>query len=148
MAGDTPITIIGNLTADPDLKYTPTGVAVAKFTVASTPRFYDKQASEWRDGDSLFLSCQAWQQQAENAAESLTKGQRVVVTGRLKQRSYEASDGTRRTVYEVEADDVAPSLRNATAQVTRTQREKPTSPQPAGDPWASEPTPQDDRPPF
>jgi len=142
MAGDTTITLTGNLVADPELRYTPTGTAVAKFTVASTPRFYDQQAGEWRDGETLFLACNVWRQQAENAAESLVKGQRVVVNGRLKQRSYEASDGTKRTVFEVEADDVAPSLRNATAKVTRAQREKPSSPQPAEDPWAG------DAPPF
>jgi single-strand DNA-binding protein len=142
MAGDTAITIIGNLTGDPELRYTPTGTAVAKFTVASTPRFYDQQAREWKDGDTLFLACNVWRQQAENAAESLQRGMRVIVNGRLRQRSYETREGEKRTVFEVEADDVAPCLRNATATVTRAQREQPTSPQPEKDQWAN------DAPPF
>jgi single-strand DNA-binding protein len=144
-AGDTQITITGNLTADPEMRYTPAGQPVARFTVASTPRYLDKQSNEWKDGDSLFLSCNAWRQLAENAAESLTKGMRVVVTGRLRQRSYEAKDGTKRTVYEVEADDVAPSLRNATAKVIKAERSRPSAPQASDDPWAGK---SDDEPPF
>jgi single-strand DNA-binding protein len=121
-AGDTQITICGNLTADPELRFTPNGQAVANFTVASTPRYRDQQSGEWKDGESLFLRCNVWRQQAENAAESLTRGMRVVVVGRLKQRSYE-KDGQKRTAFEVEVDDVAPSLKNATAKVDKTQRQ-------------------------
>ena len=116
-AGDTQITLIGNLTNDPELRFTPSGAAVAKFTVASTPRYMDRQTNEWKDGDTLFLSCQIWRQAAENVAESLTRGMRVIVSGRLKQRSYETKEGEKRTVYEVEVDEVGPSLRNATAKV-------------------------------
>ena len=122
MAGDTQITIIGNLVDDPQLRYTPTGQAVANFRVASTPRFLDKNTNEWKDGDSLFLSCNVWRQAAENVAESLQRGMRVIVQGRLKQRSYETKEGEKRTVYEVEVDEVGPSLRNASAKVTKTQR--------------------------
>jgi single-strand DNA-binding protein len=121
-AGDTVITIVGNLTDDPELRFTPSGAAVASFTVASTPRFMDRQTNEWRDGDALFLKCSIWRQAAENVAESLQRGMRVIVQGRLKQRSYETSDGQKRTVYEVEADEVGPSLKFATAKVNRTQR--------------------------
>ena len=121
-AGDTNLTMIGNLVNDPELRFTPSGAAVAKFTVASTPRYLDKTTNEWKDGDSLFLQCQIWRQAAENVAESLTKGMRVIVSGRLKQRSYETKEGEKRTVFEVEGDEVGPSLRNATAKVTRTQR--------------------------
>lgn len=147
-AGDTQITICGNLTADPELRFAPNGNAVANFTVASTPRFFDKQANEWRDGDTLFLRCNVWRQQAENVAESLQRGMRVVVQGRLKQRSYETKEGEKRTVYEVEADDVAVSLKNATAKVAKTQRQQAGG-QPQGgfgqqqgqgqqdDPWAT-----------
>ncbi|MGA4670578.1 single-stranded DNA-binding protein [Propionibacteriaceae bacterium Y1923] len=120
MAGETPITLIGNLTADPDLRFTPSGAAVANFTVASTPRNFDRQTNEWKDGEAMFLNCSVWRQAAENAAESLTKGMRVVVTGRLKARSYETREGEKRTVFEVEVDEVGPSLRYATAKVTRT----------------------------
>lgn len=120
MAGETPITLIGNLTADPDLRFTPSGAAVANFTVASTPRTFDRQTNEWKDGDAMFLNCSVWRQAAENAAESLTKGMRVVVTGRLKSRSYETREGEKRTVFEVDVDEVGPSLRYATAKVTRT----------------------------
>lgn len=119
MAGDTLITIVGNLTADPDLRFTPSGAAVAKFTIASTPRAYDKASGEWKDGETLFLSCNVWRQAAENAAESLTKGMRVMVQGRLKQRSYETKEGEKRTVYEIEVEDFGPSLIRATAQVTK-----------------------------
>jgi single-strand DNA-binding protein len=121
-AGDTSITICGNLVDDPELKFTPNGHAVANFRVASTPRFFDKQANEWKDGESLFLTCTVWRQQAEHVAESLQRGHRVVVVGRLKQRSYETREGEKRTVYEVEAEDVAVSLKNATAKVEKAQR--------------------------
>jgi single-strand DNA-binding protein len=121
-AGDTAITIAGNLVDDPELRYTPTGQAVARFRIASTPRFMDRQTNEWKDGESLFLSCNVWRQAAENVAESLQRGMRVIVQGRLKQRSYETKEGEKRTVYEVEVDEVGPSLRNASAKVTKTQR--------------------------
>ena len=121
-AGDTTITMIGNLVDDPELRFTPSGAAVAKFRVASTPRYLDKTTHEWKDGESLFLQCQIWRQAAENVAESLTKGMRVILSGRLKQRSYETKEGEKRTVFEVEVDEVGPSLRNATAKVTRAQR--------------------------
>jgi single-strand DNA-binding protein len=126
-AGDTTITMIGNLVDDPELRFTPSGAAVAKFRVASTPRYLDKQTNEWKDGESLFLQCQIWRQAAENVAESLTKGMRVILSGRLKQRSYETKEGEKRTVFEVEVDEVGPSLRNATAKVTKTQRAGGTS---------------------
>src|SRR5450759_4552967 len=121
-AGDTQITIAGNLVDDPELRYTPTGQAVANFRVASTPRFLDKATNEWKDGDSLFLTCNVWRQAAENVAESLQRGMRVIVTGRLKQRSYETREGEKRTVYEVEVDDVGPSLKSASAKVTKSNR--------------------------
>ena len=121
-AGDTQITIAGNLVDDPELRFTPSGQPVAKFRVASTPRFKDNQTGEWKDGDSLFLTCNVWRQAAENAAESLTRGMRVIVSGRLRQRSYETKEGEKRTVYEVEVDDVGPSLRNASAKVNRASR--------------------------
>ena len=121
-AGDTTITMIGNLVDDPELRFTPSGAAVAKFRVASTPRYLDETTNEWKDGESLFLQCQIWRQAAENVAESLTKGMRVILSGRLKQRSYETKEGEKRTVFEVEVDEVGPSLRNATAKVTRAQR--------------------------
>jgi single-strand DNA-binding protein len=121
-AGDTAITIAGNLVSDPELRYTPTGQAVATFRVASTPRYMDRQTNEWKDGESLFLSCNVWRQAAENVAESLQRGMRVIVQGRLKQRSYETKEGEKRTVYEIEVDEVGPSLRNASAKVTKTQR--------------------------
>ena len=121
-AGDTTITLVGNLVDDPELRFTPSGAAVAKFRVASTPRYLDKATNEWKDGESIFLQCNIWRQAAENVAETLTKGMRVILTGRLKQRSYETKEGEKRTVFEVEVDEVGPSLRNATAKVTRTQR--------------------------
>jgi len=121
-AGDTNITIIGNLVNDPELRYTPTGQAVATFRVASTPRFMDRTTNEWKDGESLFLSCNVWRQAAENVAESLQRGMRVIVSGRLKQRSYETREGEKRTVYEIEVDEVGPSLRNASAKVSRSSR--------------------------
>ena len=120
MAGDTVITIIGNLTADPELRWTQSGAAVADFTVASTPRTYDRNAGEWRDGDTLFMRCSVWRETAENVAESLRKGMRVIVQGRLTQRSYDTQQGERRTVVELQVDEVGPSLRRARAQVTRT----------------------------
>ena len=120
MAGETPITLVGNLTADPELRFTPSGAAVANFTVASTPRTFDRQSNEWRDGDAMFLNCAVWRQAAENVAESLQKGMRVIVQGRLKSRSYETREGEKRTVFEVDVDEVGPALRYATAKVTRT----------------------------
>jgi single-strand DNA-binding protein len=158
-AGDTQITIVGNLVDDPQLRYTPTGNAVANFRVASTPRFMDRATNEWKDGDSLFLTCNVWRQPAENVAESLQRGMRVIVSGRLRQRSYETKEGEKRTVYEVEVDEVGPSLRNASAKVTRSQRsgggqggggfgggggsssgggQGGSSRPPADDPWASD----------
>ena len=121
-AGDTPITVVGNLVADPELRFTPAGQPVATFRIASTPRIMDRQTNEWKDGDSLFLSCNVWRQAAENVAESLQRGMRVIVTGRLRQRNYETKEGEKRTVYEVEVDDVGPSLRNASAKVNRASR--------------------------
>ena len=167
-AGDTQITIAGNLVDDPELRFTPAGQPVAKFRVASTPRFLDKSTNEWRDGDSLFLTCNVWRQAAENVAESLTRGMRVIVSGRLRQRSYETKEGEKRTVYEVEVDDVGPSLRNASAKVNRASRNgagggpagpggaggrSPGGPGNAGgadtDPWASDsPGGYTDEPPF
>ena len=122
MAGDTVITVIGNLTADPELRFTPSGAAVASFTVASTPRTFDRQANEWKDGETLFLRCSVWREAAENVAESLAKGNRVIVQGRLVQRSFETREGEKRTVVEMQVDEVGPSLRYATAKVTRTPR--------------------------
>jgi single-strand DNA-binding protein len=170
-AGDTQITLVGNLVDDPQLRYTPTGQAVANFRVASTPRFLDRNTNEWKDGDSLFLSCNVWRQAAENVAESLQRGMRVIVSGRLRQRSYETKEGEKRTVYEVEVDEVGPSLRNASAKVTKTSRSTggfgggPSGPsggggqsgygggggRPADDPWASDAAAGDgysDEPPF
>ena len=167
-AGDTQITIAGNLVDDPELRFTPAGQPVAKFRVASTPRFLDKSTNEWRDGDSLFLTCNVWRQAAENVAESLTRGMRVIVSGRLRQRSYETKEGEKRTVYEVEVDEVGPSLRNASAKVNRASRNGagggPAGPGSAGvrspggpgnaggadtDPWASDsPGGYTDEPPF
>ena len=169
-AGDTTITIIGNLVNDPELRYTPTGQAVATFRVASTPRYMDRQTNEWKDGDSLFLSCNVWRQAAENVAESLQRGMRVIVSGRLRQRSYETNEGEKRTVYEVEVDEVGPSLRNASAKVNRSARSGSGSgfgggqSGPGGqggygggaggrandDPWAAEPSDSgfSDEPPF
>jgi single-strand DNA-binding protein len=121
-AGDTAITIAGNLVDDPELRFTPAGQPVAKFRIASTPRYLDKNTNEWKDGDSLFLTCNVWRQAAENVAESLTRGMRVIVSGRLRQRSYETKEGEKRTVYEVEVDDVGPSLRNASAKVNKMAR--------------------------
>jgi single-strand DNA-binding protein len=147
-AGDTVITLVGNLVDDPELRFTPSGAAVAKFRIASTPRYMDRQTNEWKDGESLFLTCNVWRQAAENVAESLQRGMRVVVQGRLKQRSYETKEGEKRTVFEVEVDEVGPSLRNATAKVTKTTRSGGGfggapgggggfGGQPAEDPWAT-----------
>ncbi|MGB6147877.1 MAG: single-stranded DNA-binding protein [Mycolicibacter algericus] len=170
--GDTTITVVGNLTADPDLRFTPSGAAVANFTVASTPRIYDRQSGEWKDGDALFLRCNIWREAAENVAESLTRGSRVIVTGRLRQRSFETREGEKRTVYEIEVDEVGPSLRYATAKINKISRggggggfgaggvaaagAAPTAQSggaPAEDPWGSAPASgsfggADDEPPF
>ena len=121
-AGDTVITIIGNLTQDPELRFTPSGAAVANFTVASTPRQFDRQTNEWKDGETLFMRCSVWRDAAENVAESLTRGSRVIVSGRLKSRSFETKEGEKRTVVELDVDEVGPSLRYATAKVAKTQR--------------------------
>jgi single-strand DNA-binding protein len=151
MAGETSITIVGNLVDDPDLRFTPSGAAVANFRIASTPRTFDRQANEWKDGETLFLSCAVWRQAAENVAESLQRGMRVIVQGRLKSRSYETREGEKRTVFEIDVDEVGPSLRSATAKVTRASRSggegqpggyaggQPGGAQPAGarDPWAA-----------
>jgi single-strand DNA-binding protein len=160
MAGDTVITVVGNLTDDPELRFTSSGAAVANFTVASTPRFFDKNTNDWKDGDALFLRCSIWRQAAENVAETLTKGARVIVQGRLKQRSYETREGEKRTVYELDVDEVGPSLKYATAKVAKVTRaggggfggggggggsSQPSAP--AADPWASA-APADDEPPF
>jgi single-strand DNA-binding protein len=123
MAGETVITVVGNLVDDPELRFTPSGAAVANFRIASTPRTFDRQSNEWKDGDALFLSCSIWRQAAENVAESLQKGMRVVVQGRLKSRQYETREGEKRTVMEIDVDEVGPSLRYATAKVTRTTRQ-------------------------
>jgi single-strand DNA-binding protein len=164
-AGDTQITIVGNLVDDPELRFTPAGQPVARFRVASTPRFRDNATGEWKDGDSLFLTCNVWRQAAENVAESLTRGMRVIVSGRLKQRSYETKEGEKRTVYEVEVDDVGPSLRSASAKVNRVARTggqgggyqqggRSSGGQGGGsgqdaDPWASDgPGGYSDEPPF
>ncbi|WP_035796363.1 single-stranded DNA-binding protein [Kitasatospora mediocidica] len=149
MAGDTLITLCGNLVDDVELRFTPAGVPVAKFRIASTPRTFDKQSNEWKDGESLFLTCNVWRQPAENCAETLQKGMRVIVQGRLNQRSYDTKEGEKRTVYEIEVEEVGPSLRGATAKVTRANRQQgqgtPQGQQqnPGGqDPWASQATPQ------
>ena len=168
MAGDTTITIVGNLTADPELRFTPSGAAVANFTVASTPRIYDRQSGEWKDGEALFLRCNIWREAAENVAESLTRGSRVIVTGRLKQRSFETNEGEKRTGREVEVEEIGPSLRYAPAKVNKAGRggggggfgggggggSRPAAAQAAPeDPWGSAPASgsfggSDDEPPF
>ncbi|MDX6309106.1 MAG: single-strand DNA-binding protein [Nocardioidaceae bacterium] len=141
MAGETTITVVGNLTDDPDLRFTPSGAAVANFTVASTPRFFDKQTNEWKDGDALFLRCSIWRQAAENVAESLHRGTRVIVQGRLRQRSYETREGEKRTVFELDVDEVGPSLKYATAKTTKTTRSgtggDSGSRDAGNDPWAT-----------
>ena len=168
MAGDTTITLCGNLVDDPELRFTAQGAAVANFRVASTPRTFDKQAGEWRDGESMFLACTVWRQQAENCAETLTKGMRVIVQGYLKQRSYETREGEKRTVYEIDAQEVGPALRSASAKVTKNapSGSPRTAPQggynpsqrpqqsggfgqpPGDDPWAGQQQPADSPPPF
>ena len=143
MAGETTITIVGNLVDDPELRFTPSGAAVANFRVASTPRTFDKQTNEWKDGEGLFLSCSVWRQAAENVAESLQRGMRVVISGRLKARTYETREGEKRTVFEIDVDEVGPSLKYATAKVTKTSRSGASqgggSASSGGDdPWASQ----------
>jgi single-strand DNA-binding protein len=152
MAGETVITVVGNLTADPELRFTPSGAAVASFTIASTPRTFDKNTNEWKDGDALFLRCSIWRQAAENVAESLQRGMRVVAQGRLRQRSYETREGEKRTVVEMEVDEVGPSLKYATAKVNRTSRgsspgggfgssgSSGSDVAPVDDPWGSAPS--------
>jgi single-strand DNA-binding protein len=147
MAGETTITIIGNLVDDPDLRFTPSGAAVANFRIASTPRTFDRQTSEWKDGETLFMTCAVWRQAAENVAESLQRGMRVIVSGRLKARSFETREGEKRTVFEIDVDEVGPSLRSATAKVTRASRSGGEGggysggggggQQQSADPWAS-----------
>jgi single-strand DNA-binding protein len=147
MSGETVITVVGNLVDDPELRFTPSGAAVANFRIASTPRTFDRQTNEWKDGEALFLSCSVWRQAAENVAESLQKGMRVVIQGRLKQRSYETREGEKRTVVELEVEEVGPSLKYATAKVARVQRSGGgggysgggTSGGGGDDPWASSP---------
>lgn len=143
MAGDTQITVIGNLTADPELRFTPSGAAVTNFTVASTPRQFDRQSNEWKDGETLFMRCAIWRDAAENTAESLRRGMRVIVQGRLKSRSYETKEGDKRTVIEMDVDEVGPSLRYATAKVNKTERTGGNGgggQQQGGDPWATGPS--------
>lgn len=142
MSGETTLTIVGNLTADPELRFTPSGAAVTSFTVASTPRIFDRQANEWRDGDALFMRCSIWRQAAENVAESLQRGARVIVTGRLSQRSYETREGEKRTVVEMTVDEIGPSLKYATAKVNRVRRGDASPGYGSGgdDPWASPPS--------
>jgi len=154
MAGETVITVIGNLTADPELRFTPSGAAVANFTIASTPRTFDKASQEWRDGDALFLRCSVWREAAENVAESLTRGSRVIAQGRLKQRTFETKEGEKRTVVEMDVDEIGPSLRFAQAQVQRASRGGGGGQQYAGarsggapDPWSTPAGPTDE-PPF
>lgn len=139
MMNDTPMTIVGNLTADPELRFTPSGVAVADFTIASTPRRFDKDTGSWVDGDTLFLRCAAWRDLGEHCADSLTKGTRVVATGRLRQTHWETPEGDKRTAFQLDVDEVGPSLRWATARVSKTTREKA----PISDPWPA-PTPRDE----
>jgi single-strand DNA-binding protein len=146
MAGETVITVVGNLVDDPELRFTPSGAAVANFRIASTPRTFDRQTNEWKDGDALFLTCSVWRQAAENVAESLQRGMRVVVQGRLKSRQFETREGEKRTVFEIDVDEVGPSLKYATAKVTKTTRSgggggysggAASAPSPAEDPWAT-----------
>lgn len=153
MAGETPITIIGNIVAEPELRFTPAGAAVCNFRVASTPRTYNKQTQQWEDGEAMFLTCNAWRQLGENTAESLAKGMRVIVTGKLKQRSFQTREGENRSVFEIDVEEVGPSLRYATAQVNRNPQQggqqtnqqqaqqnaqQGLGAQPAGDPWQSQ----------
>ena len=138
-AGDTTLTITGNLTADPELRFTGTGIAVAAFTVAASRRVYDQESGQWQDGDTLFLRCSAWRNLAEHAAETLEKGMRVIVTGRLKQRSYETQEGEKRTVYEVDVEDLGPSLKWATAKIAKASRDKAPHPADEADRWETQP---------
>jgi single-strand DNA-binding protein len=155
-AGDITVTVVGNLTNEPELRFTPSGAAVASFTIASSSRVLDKTTNEWKDGDTVFMRCSVWRQYAENVAESLQKGMRVIATGRMKQRSYETREGEKRTVVEMEVDDVGPALRYATAKVNKVQRtgggfggeSGGGSSAPADDPWASSPAGGFDEPPF
>lgn len=153
MAGETLVTIVGNLVDDPELRFVPSGAAVCSFRIASTPRTFDKNTNEWKDGDTLFLSCAVWRQYAENVAESLQKGMRVIVQGRLKARQYETTSGEKRTSMEIDVEEVGPSLRSATAKVTRALRGGPpqqgqASPQAAPDPWGAPSAPMTDEPRF
>lgn len=157
MSGETILTILGNLTADPELRFTPSGAAVANFTVASTPRRLNAQTSQWEDGDALFLRCSIWRQAAENVAESLTKGARVIVSGRLHQRSYDTKEGEKRTVVELDVDEVGPSLKYATTKINKVSRSTSENRSPAGqgsntgggdDPWGSNDPPSNEEPPF
>jgi single-strand DNA-binding protein len=144
MAGETVITLVGNLVEDPELRFTPSGAAVANFRVASTPRTFDRQNNEWKDGETLFLSCSVWRQAAENVAESLQRGMRVIISGRLKSRSYETREGEKRTVFEIDVDEVGPSLKMATAKVTKTTRSGGGgygSGSSDNDPWATQASP-------
>lgn len=142
MAGDTVITVIGNLTSDPELRFTPSGAAVCNFVVASTPRKFDKAAGEWKDGEALFMRCNIWRQAAENVAETLTRGARVIVTGRLVQRSYETREGEKRSVVELEAEEIGPSLKYATAKVNKVGRSSGDTSGGSEDAWASSPSSQ------
>jgi single-strand DNA-binding protein len=152
MAGDTVITVIGNLTSDPELRWTPSGAAVANFTIASTPRTLDRQTQEWKDGEALFLRCSVWRQAAENVAESLTRGSRVMAQGRLKQRSFDTKEGEKRTVIELEVDEVGPSLRYATATIARAARsgdgQSTGERHGSADPWTAPAGGSDEEPPF
>jgi single-strand DNA-binding protein len=141
MAGETVITLVGNLVEDPELRFTPSGAAVANFRVASTPRTFDRQNNEWKDGETLFLSCSVWRQAAENVAESLQRGMRVIISGRLKSRSYETREGEKRTVFEIDVDEVGPSLKTATAKVTKTTRSSGGYGSAQSDPWATQGSP-------
>lgn len=153
MSNDTTLTIVGNLTSDPELRFTPSGAAVANFTIAATPRRFDKASNAWVDGESLFMRCSAWKDMAENVAESLQRGTAVIASGRLKSRSYETKEGEKRTVTEMEVDAIGPDLRRATAKVTKAQRgqggfSSPAPKQQADDPWATPAKPTYDEPPF
>jgi single-strand DNA-binding protein len=157
MAGETTLTVVGNLTSDPEIRFTQSGAAVCSFTVASTPRTFDRQSGEWKDGDALFLRCNVWRQMAENVGDSLTRGARVLVSGRLRQRQFETKEGEKRTVVELEVDEIGPSLRYATAKINKVDRsggnqQRPAQrQQPADDPWGSAPPysgSQSDEPPF
>jgi single-strand DNA-binding protein len=147
MSNDTVITVVGNLTADPELRFTPAGAAVANFTIASTPRTFDKNTNEWKDGEALFLRCAIWRQAAENVVESLTRGTRVIAQGRLQQRSYTTKEGDKRTTIELQVDELGPSLKYANATVRRAERGQPVAAGGVPDPWGAAPSPSDE-PPF